>query len=168
MQFNRINYSECINGILVPFHTFAFMVYLIVLIVIVVIALIIVRLSDKNSEPSAETETRNEIGKNRSDCCGAHEICEFDASLFESNQIIYFDDEELDELRNIREDELNAKQIEDLREVLYSLRTDEIGKWLNSLSSRHIHLPAILQQEARHLMTEKSDNENKLSGKASI
>ncbi|MBL7971854.1 MAG: hypothetical protein JNL03_10070, partial [Prolixibacteraceae bacterium] len=89
-----------------------------------------------------------------SDCCGAHEICEFDASVFDEEQIIYFDDEELDVLRNVREDELTSRQIDDLREVLYTLRTNEINKWMTSLSRRHIHLPVILQQEARQLMTE--------------
>jgi hypothetical protein len=131
------------------------MYYLIGIIVLFVIALIVIRLSKNISETNTETEPKKEMVNVGSDCCGAHEVCEFDASVFEPDQIIYFDDEELDELRNVREDDLTTKQIEDLREVLYTLRTNEIGKWLNSLASRHIHLPAILQQEARHLMAEK-------------
>ncbi len=90
-----------------------------------------------------------------SDCCGAHEICEFDESVFNEDEIIYFNDEELDELRNIREDQLTAANMDDLRDVLYTLRTDEINKWLTSISRRHIHLPAILQQEARQLIAEQ-------------
>ena len=89
-----------------------------------------------------------------SDCCGAHEICEFDESDFNEEVIIYFDDEELDQLRNVREIDLTTEQIDELREVLYTLRTDEISKWMISLGRRHIHLPAILQQEARQLMAE--------------
>lgn len=143
------------NEIRISFYTFAHMYYLLGIIVLIVIALIVIRLSKYKSETVAETEPKKEIVNVVSDCCGAHEVCEFDASVFEPDQIIYFDDEELDELQNVREDELTPQQIEDLREVLYTLRTDEIGKWLNSLASRHIHFPAILQQEARHLMTEK-------------
>jgi len=90
-----------------------------------------------------------------SDCCGAHEICEFDESAYNEEIITYFDDEELDELRNVRESDLTPENIDDLREVLYTLRPEEIGKWLISIGRRHIHLPAILQQEARQLMTEK-------------
>jgi hypothetical protein len=90
-----------------------------------------------------------------SDCCGAHEICEFDESKYNPEIIEYFDDEELDVLRNMKEEEITASHMDDLREVLYTLRTEEIGKWLTSLSRRHIHLPAILQQEARQLMAEK-------------
>jgi len=131
------------------------MYYLISIIVLIVFVLVVIRLSKKKPERDTETDPQKEIRIVASDCCGAHEICEFDSSVFDPDQIIYFDDEELDELRNVREDELTAKQIEDLREVLYTLQTNEIGKWLNSLASRHIHLPAILQQEARHLMAEK-------------
>lgn len=105
---------------------------------------------DKNSSEPDETEIQVD-----SDCCGAHEICEFDEAKFNPEIIEYFDDEELDVLRNVREDQITAKNMDDLRDVLYSLRANEIGKWLTSLSRRHIHLPAILQQEARQLMAEK-------------
>ena len=90
-----------------------------------------------------------------SDCCGAHEICEFRESDFNEEIITYFDDDELDELRNVRESDLTAGQIDELREVLYTLQPEEINNWLTSLGRRHIHLPAILQQEARQLMAER-------------
>jgi hypothetical protein len=105
------------------------------------------------TEPASET--KEEPRQVASDCCGAHEICEFDESIFKEEVIIYFDDEELDELRNVRETDFTPEQIDQLREVLYTLRTEEISKWLISLGRRHIHLPAILQQEARQLMVEK-------------
>lgn len=155
MWFNRVNYYQNRNGILVSFYTFTLMYYLISIIVLIVFVLIFVRLSKKKPGSVAETGPQRENRIVASDCCGAHEICEFDSSVFDPDQIIYFEDEELDELRNVREDELTVKQIEDLREVLYTLRTDEIGKWMNSLASRHIHLPSILKEEARHLMVEK-------------
>lgn len=129
------------------------MYYLIAIIILFVFVLIANRLSKKKH---ALTSGIKEVAPIvTSDCCGAHEICEFDPLQFNEEQIVYFDDEELDALRNVRVDELTTKQIEDMREVLYTLQTADIAKWLNSLSSRHIHLPAILQQEARHLMTEK-------------
>lgn len=93
-----------------------------------------------------------------SDCCGAHEVCEFDEADFDEEIITYFDDEELDELSNVRESDLTAQHIDDLREVLYSLKTKEINKWMTSLARRHIHLPTILQQEARQLIAESKVN----------
>ncbi|MDP3642885.1 MAG: hypothetical protein Q8S54_06800 [Bacteroidota bacterium] len=130
------------------------MYYLIGIIVLTVIVYAVIRFSKKKQETLAEPDSQAEVRNVASDCCGAHEICEFDTSVFDQDQIIYFDDEELDELRNVREEQLTEKQIEDLRDVLYTLQTNEIGKWITSLASRHIHLPAILQQEARQLMTE--------------
>lgn len=136
------------------------MFYWIGIVVIVVLALIIFLLTRKgkstglHSEPVVHEEPKTVA----SDCCGAHEVCEFDASAFDEEQIVYFDDEELDVLRNVREDDLTPKQIDDLREVLYTLKTNEISKWMTSLSRRHIHLPTILQQEARQLIVEKSSS----------
>lgn len=109
----------------------------------------------RNAKSEPVPEPIEEPRQIASDCCGAHEICEFDESDFNEEIITYFDDEELDELRNVRESELTAKQIDDLREVLYTLRTEEISKWLVSIGRRHIHLPDFLQQEARQLMAEK-------------
>lgn len=143
------------NQHLLSFYTFAPMYYLIGIIIIAVLAFAVIWVSKKNPASQTEQEPQEEIRQVASDCCGAHEICEFDASQFDKEQIIYFDDEELDVLRNVREDQLSAQQIDDIREVLYTLKTNEIGKWLTSLARRHIHLPTILQQEARQLMAEK-------------
>ncbi len=136
------------------------MFYWIGIVVIVVLALIIFLLTrkGKSTELHSEPVVQEEPKTVASDCCGAHEVCEFDASAFDEEQIVYFDDEELDVLRNVREDDLTPKQIDDLREVLYTLKTNEISKWMTSLSRRHIHLPAILQQEARQLIVEKSSS----------
>jgi hypothetical protein len=99
-------------------------------------------------------QEKNEPIKIDSNCCGAHEVCEFDSSIYDETEIIYFEDEELDSLRNVREDEFTNQQIDDLREVLYTLRPSEINLWLISLGRRHIHLPDILLQEAREIMAD--------------
>ena len=135
------------------------MYYILGIIIIAVVALAVIRFRKKEQtnitgvEPEKESET--EPRQIASDCCGAHEICEFNESEFNEEIITYFDDEELDELRNVRESDLTSENIDDLREVLYTLRTEEISKWLISIGRRHIHLPAILQQEARQLMAER-------------
>jgi hypothetical protein len=84
-------------------------------------------------------------------CCGAHEICEFDEIKAKPDLIEYFDDEELDQLKAVHPDQYSEEQIDQLREVLYTLKTAEIKNWLLSLERRHIHLPEFLKQEARDL-----------------
>ncbi|MDP3913780.1 MAG: hypothetical protein Q8R96_08595 [Bacteroidota bacterium] len=131
------------------------MYYILGIIIIAVVTLVVVWFRKKEQTNITGGEPEEAPRQIASDCCGAHEICEFDESEFNEEIITYFDDEELDELRNVRESDLTTENIDDLREVLYTLRTEEIGKWLISIGRRHIHLPAILQQEARQLMTER-------------
>jgi hypothetical protein len=81
------------------------------------------------------------------DCCGAHAICE--KGLKKADQSIeYFDDEELDQFKHIPSDAYSADQIDAFREILYTIRPEEITDWLISLEKREIELPNILRQEA--------------------
>ncbi len=132
---------------------FCGMIYTIgILLVFFAVAILFFR---KNARKNTVSEqTAEEPKKIDANCCGAHEVCDFDEAEFGREEIIYFNDEELDTMSNLREDELTSVQIDDLRDVLYTLRTEEIGKWLVSIGRRHIHLPAILQQEARQLMAD--------------
>lgn len=81
------------------------------------------------------------------DCCGAHAICEKGLKKADSH-IEYFEDEELDQYKLIPADGYSDEQIDTFREVLYTLRPEEITDWLISLEKREIHLPVILRQEA--------------------
>ena len=136
------------------FYTFAPMYYIIGLVILIVVVLVVIWVSKKEQTNLAQAEQKEAPRQIASDCCGAHEVCELDEADFNEEVIIYFEDEELDRLRNVQESDLTTEQIDELREVLYTLRTDEISKWMTSLSRRHIHLPSILQQEARQLMIE--------------
>lgn len=89
-----------------------------------------------------------------SDCCGAHEVCDFDEIKADINRIEYYDDEELDAYKNKKEKDYTSEQIDQFREVLYTLKTAEIRYWLLSIERRHINLPTILMSEARMLMAE--------------
>lgn len=131
------------------------MLYLIIALIIITVIFAALKMAKGKPENAILPEPQEEPRQFASDCCGAHEICEFDESTFNDEVIIYFNDEELDELRNIREDQLTTTQIDDLREVLYTMQPNEISKWITSLGRRHIHLPEILKQEARQLMTEQ-------------
>ncbi|MFY9153562.1 MAG: hypothetical protein WAO52_16210 [Prolixibacteraceae bacterium] len=130
------------------------MIYIVVFIILILVLVLVLKWPKRKIQEVTEEKEEEKPYQIDASCCGAHEVCEFDESMFNNEEIIYFNDEELDQLRNVREEEFTGAQIEDLREVLYTLRTDEISKWLTSISRRHIHLPQILQQEARQLMAE--------------
>lgn len=80
------------------------------------------------------------------DCCGAHAICEKGLKKVDE-KIEYFDDEELDLYRGIPSDQFNDEQIDQFREVLYSIRPEELSDWFISLKKRGLELPDVLKQE---------------------
>ncbi len=129
---------ELIAGIIVGLFTVAGIVFLIK-----------VNKDRKKVSPAEEAASAR-----ASDCCGAHEICEFDAMKVNESIIEYYDDEELDEYKNINQDAYTGDQIDQFRDVLYTLKTDEIKFWLLSIERRKINLPAVLVSEARMLMAE--------------
>lgn len=80
------------------------------------------------------------------DCCGAHAICEKGLKKIDQ-KIEYFDDEELDRYRGIPSDAFTDDQIDDFREILYTIRPEELSDWFISLEKRGLQLPDILKQE---------------------
>lgn len=128
---------------------------LIIGIIVGLFALIgIVVLIKVNSNRKKENLIQEEASIPASDCCGAHEICEFDQIKVDESRIEYYDDEELDEFKNINENGYTNNQIDQFRDVLYTLKTEEIRYWLLSIERRKINLPSILVSEARMLMAE--------------
>lgn len=120
------------------------------LFVLVAILVLIVE-NRKKSKGTAKVETPSTPA---SDCCGAHEVCEFDEIKMDETRIEYYEDEDLDTYKNIDSNAYNDDQIDEFRHVLYTLQNHEIRYWLLSIERRKINLPAILQEEARMLMAE--------------
>ena len=88
-------------------------------------------------------------------CCGQHIVCEKDSLLAAvSTEIEYYEDEELDNFRGIGADDYTDEQIEQFRDVLYTLRPDEIGGWARSIQLRGINLPAAVKDELIMLAAE--------------
>ena len=94
-----------------------------------------------------KNELEEPINEPLEECCGAHEICETDLLNKMSEEIIYYEDEDLDSYRNFEENDYNDDQIDEFREVLYSLKEKEIEPWLRSLELRSIILPSTIKSE---------------------
>ncbi len=85
------------------------------------------------------------------ECCGAHAICEKGLKKADSH-IDYFDDEELDAFKNLEPDSYSDEQIDMFREILYTLRTEDLEDWFISLEKREINFPTILRSEAYDML----------------
>ncbi|MFA8434560.1 MAG: hypothetical protein ACEPOZ_08605 [Marinifilaceae bacterium] len=101
---------------------------------------------------SKKEDDEDEVKEVNDECCGAHEICETDLLAKMSTEIVYYEDQELDAYQNYEEDDYSDEQIDEFREVLYSLKEKEIEGWLHSLELRHIVLPSIIKSELVFMM----------------
>lgn len=82
------------------------------------------------------------------ECCGQHEICEKESLLAAvSKEIEYYEDEELDRFRGRAGDAYLSDEIDEFREVLYTMREDEVAGWVRSLQLRQVELPDDLKDE---------------------
>ena len=100
----------------------------------------------KNIKPAPQPEESEE-------CCGQHAVCE-KLSLNTKTQIEYFDDEELDVYANKQPDEYTDEQIEEFRNVLLTLKKNEVLPWLKSLERRQVLLPDCVKEEALIITSE--------------
>lgn len=82
------------------------------------------------------------------ECCGQHETCEKDSLLAAiSKEIEYYNDEELDRFRGKESDEYSEEESEEFRDILYTMRSDEVAGWVRSLQLRFINLPDDVKDE---------------------
>lgn len=81
--------------------------------------------------------------------CGQQEGCE-KAILLEAmrSRIEYYDDEELDRFQGRDSAAYADDEIEEFREVLYTMRPNEVNGWLQSLEMRGVLLPDAVKDEA--------------------
>lgn len=79
------------------------------------------------------------------ECCGQHEVCEKESLRAIREDIEYYEDEELDRFRG--RTTYTEEEVEEFREVLYTMRTDEVAGWMRSLQLRQVNLPNELKDE---------------------
>lgn len=90
------------------------------------------------------------------DCCGANDVCPSEMLLKHiDDPVVYYDDEELDQFKGREPGSYNADEEEQFRDVLYTLKHEEIMAWERSIKKRGIYLPEALKEELLSLMNEK-------------
>ncbi len=102
-----------------------------------------------------EEEKEEPIKEVPTDCCGAHEVCEADSLLSSSDQVEYFEDEELDRFQGTPSKSYSEEAIEEFRDVLYTLKEREVANWMKSIQLRRIELPEIIREEALMIVEER-------------
>ena len=110
------------------------------------------RKSDAKTDPSDSSDASTDRPEG---CCGQHLTCEKDSLLAAvSKDIEYFEDEELDAYRGGAPDGYPGGQIEQCRDVLCTLRPEELAAWGRSIQLRGINLPTAVKDELIMLAAE--------------
>lgn len=96
------------------------------------------------------------------ECCGMHVTCERDSLLTAvADKIEYYEDEELDRFAGRPADAYSPEETDEFREVLLTLRPDEIAGWARSIQLRGITLPADVRDELLMIVAEARAAKNK-------
>lgn len=132
-------------------------VCLVIFLIVLVVYLIIANIRRIKNE-KLEQEVNADVVKNEhsaepqnpddSECCGQHEVCEKTTLLNTKIKPEYYDDEELDVLKDRPVDSYTAEELSKLREVFETLMEKDVAGWLRSLQLREIQLPEDLKEEA--------------------
>ena len=97
-----------------------------------------------SSEESSSTPSTPDHGEI---CCGRHLICEKSLVPEPGEEIVYYDDEELDRFADRNPDSYTPQEIDEIRDVLLTLLPSDIPGWARSIQLRRISLPTELRDE---------------------
>lgn len=90
------------------------------------------------------------------ECCGQHEVCEKDSLLAAiSKGIEYYDDEELDKFIGTPPEAYSSTDEEEFRDILYTMKSEEVAGWVRSLQLRGIALPNNIKDEVFLIIGER-------------
>ncbi|MDG5801017.1 hypothetical protein QA597_11660 [Marinilabiliaceae bacterium ANBcel2] len=103
---------------------------------------------------SAKSDDNEEFDQADVDCCGAHEVCDKETLLSADDEIVYYDDEELDRFKSVPPNNYSCDQIEEFREILYTMKDEEVAGWLRSLNLRGVNPPSVVREEALMIVSE--------------
>ena len=109
------------------------------------------RITDKGDETAAQQPENRPEG-----CCGQHLVCEKESLLAGvSKEIVYYEDEELDTYAGRSADQYSDDEADAFRDVLYTMRSDEVAGWVRSLQLRGVELPDELKDEVFLIVGER-------------
>ena len=102
--------------------------------------------------PQPSTNTQPEV------CCGMHLVCEKTSLSVVSDEIVYYDDEELDRFAGRSPESYSSSETEEFRDVLLTLLPQDVAGWARSITLRKIELPPEVKDELLLLVSDLRAN----------
>lgn len=126
------------------------MVYLLLGLIALGIVAAIIGLLSHNKDGSPDVVNKS---ASCASCNGYDPRCEQECMMEAATKPIeYFDDEELDGFKDRPSDKYSDDEVEMFREVLYTMRPDEVKEWCRSLTLRNVSLPDQMKDEVFMMM----------------
>lgn len=123
---------------------------------IAIIADMINRRNLKKKIEKGEIDEMPQVVQVDQECCGQHEICEKESLLAAvSKNIEYYNDEELDRFRGKDSSEYSEAETDEFREILYTMKDEEVAGWVRSLQLRNVPLPDSIKDEVFLIVGER-------------
>lgn len=119
--------------------------------------------AESGSKESAGEDVAQEESRAKADdsqCCGMHLVCEKTSLSPVSDEIVYYDDEELDRFQGRADDEYYPEEIEEFRDVLLTLMPSDVAGWARSIQLRRISLPKDVREELLMIVSEQRANQS--------
>ena len=113
-----------------------------IIFVFLVVGMFILRKIYGNTTATTEENHDHHDGEDGT-CCGKHTNC---AKGYD-NSNLYFEDEELDRFKGVKPEDYSESDIEEFRQVLYTMREDEVENWAHCIETRGIELPDEIKEE---------------------
>lgn len=122
----------------------------------------ILYLTDKKpvkSDADVTAEDATQTADCTADCCATNDVCPSELLLKAAcNDIVYYDDEELDQFKDRQAEDYTPDELEQFRDVLYTLKPQELLPWRQALKKRGIMLPQPLHDEFIMLYNETASS----------
>lgn len=137
-----------------------------ILLIILVVGGAIVWLIDKlfyhKNVPENVDETEEKVTDNTTpqgcadEACGIRSICPSEQLLAGEckQEITYYDDEELDAFMGRNENDYTDQEMEQWRDVLYTLQPADLLGWGQSIKHRGLTMPSAIREEFLQLAAE--------------
>lgn len=133
------------------------LIILVALVVIGIILYITDRLYFKPREDrrkAAATAAEEPPTAEEPECCGMHITCEKDSLSPFTTVAEYYDDEELDRFKNRDSESYTPEETEEFRDIMLTMRVDEIAGWVRALQVRGVTLPGEIRDEVLMIVSE--------------
>lgn len=130
--------------------TGAFVILLFTILVGIVLYVFELRWRSRNHAQSLTPESTPDAPETtveQQECCGQHIVCEKETLSPFSDEIIYYDDEELDRFIGRTPESYTEDEAEEFRDVLMTLLPSDVAGWIRSITQRNIELPPEVRDE---------------------